>query len=208
MRITACRYCGKGIPLCSQPKHHADDCPRFEVECQNTPSCGCFVPRELLERHMKHECENRIVPCNLCGEDVYWRNMENHMKEVCPEAVISCPHASLSGCVTRLKRKDMAKHAQDANAHLEKAFMQIRKLTQTVSALTNRISSVERLGGGRAMGVDAGRRTPPSITGTRRMPVPDSAIKHVVLQTPIHNKENEAQPLQEQHANAIQQILD
>lgn len=79
-----------------------------------------------MQQHTKHQCENRDVQCEFCGMFVAWRNMENHRREACPEAVISCPHAALSGCVAMLKRKDMEIHAKDATLHLEKAFGQIK----------------------------------------------------------------------------------
>ena len=143
-RMINCRQCGAEIVCCKQHQHSAQECPRFEIECASEISCGCFIPRCEMATHVKNHCENRVAPCMLCGEEVLWRNMENHRKEVCPEEVVSCPHAVLSGCVVRLKRKDMPAHAKDATIHLDKAFMQIRKLHHEVSTMSQRILALER----------------------------------------------------------------
>ena len=118
---------------------HKAECKFVEVCCSNWPGCRLKIQRQLLEEHLKEECEAREEECETCHQKILHVRMPLHHtkcpkaeikcsnsgcsvqifreqlkahKNVCPKEVISCPYKN-SGCKTVILREDREKHLQE-----------------------------------------------------------------------------------------------
>ena len=126
--------------------HTEVDCKYQIVEC-NIEGCDVKVERGQLVDHMSNACPQRKYKCPHCGkEDTYLevttthftacndmplpcpggcgrrgivrRNMAQHLSTECPEELVACTYA-IAGCQEIVKRKDLQKHMQDKDRHID-----------------------------------------------------------------------------------------
>lgn len=126
-----CAWMGSTMSI----QDHSKVCPLVSVTC----ACGQKMSRKEQVEHQKEICSHRLVPCQLCQDQLVFKDvqkhkcpqvpaeckmchhmctaatLQKHVQEICPEAMIPCIYAE-TGCDTRLPRKDQAEHCQDASA--------------------------------------------------------------------------------------------
>ena len=99
-RDYSCKHCGEKGTYASIQVHDKT-CEKKEVTC---PKDGCCekIQRELIKVHILTTCEHAIIPCKYIH----------------------------TGCEVQLKRKDMAAHELDYEAHFKAALDTINLLRQ------------------------------------------------------------------------------
>ena len=139
-----CRWQGK---LGDAEEHTSTDCdPDQFVMCYNE---GCYVQIEKrsLVDHMYYVCPQRVYNCPYCNEEDTYRevttthftvcndiplscpagcdklglvrrDMAQHLSADCPEEFVACTFA-IGGCQEIVKRKDLQRHLQDKDQHLD-----------------------------------------------------------------------------------------
>ncbi|CAE1267169.1 TRAF6 [Acanthosepion pharaonis] len=135
-----------GCNTCVELKHveeHTESCPYHYQPCPN--NCQSLVLRKDLEEHLQSECckrnficsfcketmlfelygdheiicPARMVPCDLCKEDVMREKIVEHVATTCPHATVKCCFFLL-GCHKEIKREKMEKHMKsNVQKHLQ-----------------------------------------------------------------------------------------
>ena len=97
-------------------QHLAEDCPNRDYECEY---CGESSTYNTITQVHDKSCEKKILSCTnaACPQAMERQHLYQHAQFECEYTVIACKHQSI-GCMTKLKRKDMAVHKQDDALHL------------------------------------------------------------------------------------------
>ena len=143
-------------------RHTGENCYYQTVECNNE-ACNEKVWRGQLVAHMTNACPRRKYKCPHCGkEDTYLkvttthfticndmpllcpggcgrrrlvrRNMARHLSTECPDELVACTYA-IAGCQEIVKRKDLQKHMQDKDQHIDtilSSYVSMSHLVQDV----------------------------------------------------------------------------
>jgi len=82
---------------------HLNTCFHDSVPCPST--CGAFIPRLLLEDHLKFTCNLRRTTCKFCSKIFTGEELENHTGS-CGWEPIFCEHK----CGNKVQRKNMKQH--------------------------------------------------------------------------------------------------
>ena len=127
-------------------RHTDVNCDYQIVKCDNE-NCNVKVQKGQLVDHMNNACPQRKYKCPHCSkEDTYLevttthfttcddmpllcpggcgrrglvrRNMARHLSTECPEELVACTYA-IAGCQEVVKRKDLQKHMQDKDQHID-----------------------------------------------------------------------------------------
>ena len=143
-------------------KHTDNSCGYQIVKCNNV-HCNVKVERRQLTKHMQNECLQRMYKCPHCSiKDTYVqvttthftvceempllcpagchsgrllrRNMAQHLSAECPEEFVPCTLA-IAGCEETVKRKDLQKHLQDKDKHLDMVLSSYASLSLLVRDL-------------------------------------------------------------------------
>ena len=114
-------------------KHLERDCPNRDHVCQYCGEKGTYATIE--EIHDK-TCNKKILPCSNagCTQTMERQQITEHVRTQCPYTVISCKYKGI-GCMSRLKRGDMAAHEKDDHLHLHMALDTVNTLQDTVNTL-------------------------------------------------------------------------
>lgn len=159
-----------GCNTCVELKHveeHTESCPYHYQPCPN--NCQSLVLRKDLEEHLQSECSKRnficsfcketmlfelygdheiicparMVPCDLCKEDVMREKIVEHVATTCPHATVKCCFFLL-GCHKEIKREKMEKHMKsNVQKHLQLmccAFVKLLNFQNIESILSSRTS--------------------------------------------------------------------
>lgn len=159
-----------GCNTCVELKHveeHTESCPYHYQPCPN--NCQSLVLRKDLEEHLQSECckrnficsfcketmlfelygdheiicPARMVPCDLCKEDVMREKIVEHVATTCPHATVKCCFFLL-GCHKEIKREKMEKHMKsNVQKHLQLmccAFVKLLNFQNIESILSSRTS--------------------------------------------------------------------
>jgi hypothetical protein len=87
---------------------HLRACELHKVPCRwRHAGCEKAVLRSTLAAH-EALCSYRTTACALCGEEVFYDEMELHLSDACEAALVSCA----SGCPVQLPRAQLEAHAQ------------------------------------------------------------------------------------------------
>ena len=127
--------------------HTAADCDCDQLVVCYNDGCLAKIERRHLVEHMYHECPQRVYNCPFCDEeDTYLsvttthftvcdnfllpcparcgerqlvrKDMAKHLSTDCPNELVPCTYA-IAGCQQIVKRKDLQKHLQDKDLHLD-----------------------------------------------------------------------------------------
>ena len=140
-------------------KHTDENCDYELVTCNNA-QCYEQVERKQLTKHMQNACPKRRYKCPHCRkEDTYLeittthlttceriplpcpagcdklglvrRDMAHHLSEDCPHELVPCTY-TIAGCQQIMKQKDLHKHLQDKDQHLDTILSSYASLTLLV----------------------------------------------------------------------------
>ena len=100
-----CPYCGEEGEYEEMTTTHLEECDAFEIECPNL-ECEDMIPRWKLRTHQ-----------SKCGYEP-----------------VSCKYAEV-GCEERPLRKDLKKHEEDSQLHLQMTIDRVLELNKKVSIL-------------------------------------------------------------------------
>ena len=143
-------------------KHINTNCDYQIVKCNNE-GCDVGIERRYLLHHMHSECSERMYNCPFCAEEgtycevttahfteceefplmcpagcgrcgIQRRNMAHHLSANCSHELVPCTYA-IAGCPQIVKRKDLDKHLQDKQQHLDVVLSSYVSLTILVQDL-------------------------------------------------------------------------
>ena len=114
-------------------KHKMEECPRRQYVCPHCEESGEY--KERTTTHLK-ECPLVKILCsnNGCCELVARCKLMSHYDE-CEFVVVPCKYTEI-GCKVKVLRKDLKKHEEDRQQHLELAIDAIPELHATVRGLS------------------------------------------------------------------------
>ena len=122
-----CRDDSKQFMWKDLDKHLEEDCPKRDYSCGHCGEKGTYASIQVHDK----TCEKKEVIClkDGCGEKIQHRLITAHILTTCKQAIIPCKYIH-AGCEVRLKRKDMAAHELDYEAHFKAALDTINLLRQ------------------------------------------------------------------------------
>lgn len=148
---------------------HECEC-RFQLVACSNWNCSEEFQWRFLEEHLKNECPERKVKCEVCQKKVTYQQMQSHddvcpkvevectnsgctvkiyrdqlsaHRNVCPKQKISCPYR-LSGCVVAILREDRDKHLQEnIESHSAVADMTIKHLQDKLDDAEHKLSDMK-----------------------------------------------------------------
>lgn len=109
--------------------------------------CNDNIQHDLYQNHQENECKMSLIKCNQCQNNIYRKDIYSHY-EICQLMVISCKYYYL-GCDFKTQRINMENHVdENAQYHLnlfDKKYP--NDITQTIKIpiLTNKKKIVEIL---------------------------------------------------------------
>ena len=140
---------------------HLDGCEYTFVPCPN--ECDVeYLAKKDLELHLKSECLRREYECPYCEEEGEYEEMTTTHLEECDEFEIECPNLGCEGMIPRWKlhthrstcdsqpvsckytkvgceerplRKDLKKHEEDSQLHLQMTMDRVLELNAKVAKL-------------------------------------------------------------------------
>ena len=119
-------------------RHLTTSCPRRQHHCPH-----CKVTGEYQERTTSHleTCPKVKVQCpnDLCRASIFRCEVSTH-QSTCDYEPVSCKYAEV-GCEERPLRKDLKKHEEDAQLHLQVTTEKVLQLTQLTQVLRCAITS-------------------------------------------------------------------
>ncbi|XP_046856596.1 TNF receptor-associated factor 5-like [Xenia sp. Carnegie-2017] len=95
-----CKWFGKYEELGG----HSQVCEHALISCIHK-QCIIQLPRSLLAKHLKNECEYRNVKCEYCGKDVPYASLKDHKENVCGNYPVNCKY-----CNQIIPKKDTEHH--------------------------------------------------------------------------------------------------
>ena len=108
-------------------KHLKKDCPKRDYSCQHCGEKGTYAS---IQVHDKTCMKKKVIcPNDGCSEKIIRQLLTSHIVNRCEHAIISCKYIH-TGCEVQLKRKDMAAHELDYEAHFKAALDTINLLRQ------------------------------------------------------------------------------
>ena len=83
--------CGAWVSDALLSTHEAEACPKRMVACTYEAD-GCTEPlwAQDLDTHVSSQCKKRLVPCDLCNDDVRFDELENHRRARCRNRHVVC----------------------------------------------------------------------------------------------------------------------
>ena len=113
-------------------RHKMEECPRREYVCPHCEESGEYVERTTT--HLE-ECPFVKTPCSNdgCSECVARCKISSHYDE-CEFVMVPCKYAEI-GCKVKVLRKDLKRHEEDRQQHLEFAIDAVPKLHTTLKNL-------------------------------------------------------------------------
>ena len=149
---------------------HLDGCDYIPVPCPN--KCNKeYLAKKDLELHLKSECLRREYECPYCeAEGEYEEMTTTHLEECddfelecsnlgcedmiprwklpthqskCDYQPVSCKYAEV-GCGERPLRKDLKKHEEDAQLHLQMTMNRVLELNKEVAKLGLQLSAKDK----------------------------------------------------------------
>ena len=97
--------------------HSTNACPQRKYKCPHCGKEGTYL--EVTTTHFT-TCDDMPLPCpSGCGRRrLVRRNMAQHLSTECPDELVACTYA-IAGCQEVVKRKDLQKHMQDKDQHID-----------------------------------------------------------------------------------------
>ena len=119
--------------------HKKEECPRRQYECPHCRETGEY--RERTTTHLE-ECPNMIIPCpnDGCGEEIERCDVIEH-RQNCLFELISCKYTNI-GCMEHVLRKDLEKHHNDSQQHLQLAIDTVNQQEMTINNHEDRIEQL------------------------------------------------------------------
>ena len=104
--------------------HLEVECQYADFDCSN--GCGESIERNMMEDHLKNECQIRQSICRYCQKvSEYWLISNDHLL-TCPEVEVPCSYKHI-GCKVLIKRSLLSEHLlEDTQAHLHMQSIFIR----------------------------------------------------------------------------------
>ena len=102
-------------------------CPNRDYNCGHCGKQGTYAGIQVHDETC--EVKGVICPEEGCGEKMQRRHLRKHVDTKCEHAVVPCKYVHI-GCMTTLKRKDMAAHEKDSEEHLHMALEKINLLQE------------------------------------------------------------------------------
>ena len=98
-------------------------------------------PTQLPYTHIT-TFDDMPLPCpGGCGrQGLVRRNMAQHLSTECPEELVACTYA-IAGCQEVVKRKDLQRHLQDKDQHLDvvlRSYISLTHLVRDIAFTGNR----------------------------------------------------------------------
>ena len=130
-------------------KHTKEECPRRQYECPHCQEAGEY--QERTTEHLK-ECPMKEIPCpnNGCQTHTARCNLSKHRQE-CAFEKVSCKYSENIGCKEEVLRKDLRKHEEDSQKHLQLSIDTvcqhqdtIRKQQHTIMEQEIKLLAIER----------------------------------------------------------------
>ena len=115
-------------------KHKTEECPRRQYVCPH-----CKVSGEYEERTTTHleKCPFMKIPCSNDGcSCLVARYVLASHREECEFEMVPCKYAKI-GCVVEVPRRDLNKHEEDRQQHLEFAIDAVPELHATLRSLNS-----------------------------------------------------------------------
>ena len=107
-RQYVCPHCEKSGEYKERTTTHLEKCPLMKIPCSND-GCSCLIARCKLASHRGEGCEFEMVPCK---------------------------YAKI-GCMVKVPRKDLKKHEEDRQQHLEFAIDVVPELHATLRSFNS-----------------------------------------------------------------------
>ena len=109
-------------------KHKTEECPRRQYVCPHCEESGEY--EERMTTHLE-KCPLMKIPCsnNGCSCLVARCKLTSHRIKFCEFEMVPCKYAKI-GCMFKVPRKDLKKHEEDRQQHLEFAIDAVPKLEQ------------------------------------------------------------------------------
>ena len=115
-------------------RHEREECPRRLYKCPY-----CMVAGEYQERTTTHydKCPKVLIPCpnSNCFSSISRCELSDHRK-ICEFEIVSCKYANI-GCKMSILRKDLTKHENDTQYHLQIAIDAVNSLQTKYLALAS-----------------------------------------------------------------------
>ena len=128
--------------MCKDIKNHVKVCPRRQYECPHCKESGEY--QERTTTHLE-ECPKMKIPCpnDGCDEEIKRCEMANHSQECLFES-IPCKYIKL-GCNEMIPRRDLEKHQNDGQQHLQLAIDTVNQQQISINKLEEKIDQMHRI---------------------------------------------------------------
>merc|ERR1712070_620153 len=138
------------------------------------------------ETHWRSKCPDRKVPCEMCKQPVFYREMGLHSREECSATSVPCPGKEL-GCRHRSKRSAAEAHVNKcAFAKMAPLWLQMRQtmaeqetaqkaMVKKLEVLEHGFQNMQDIMSQKTEGsdrIDADERTVPDEQNARSEPEP------------------------------------
>ena len=106
-------------------KHLAAECPKRNHKCELCEEEGEY---EYLRTDHLLKCPGKLLPCpnKQCSSNIRRHDLDAH-RSICDYEQVLCKYFEI-GCKTKPLRKDIKKHEEDAQFHLQIAIDSLQKL--------------------------------------------------------------------------------
>ena len=122
-------------------KHLSEDCPRREYVCPYCKESGEY--QKMITTHLE-ECDSVEVPCpnEECGVCIERQFIFRHLQTVCDFERVHCKYEDI-GCQEEVLRKDLAKHENDVQYHLQFTSPAVKKNVTAISVVRCAMEEIE-----------------------------------------------------------------
>ena len=115
--------------------HKKEVCPRRQYECPHCRESGEY--QERTTTHLE-ECPKVKIPCpnDGCDKEIERRDISQH-RQKCLYEEVSCKYTNI-GCKKVFCRKDLEKHRNDSQQHLQLAIDTVNQQEATIKTLEDK----------------------------------------------------------------------
>ena len=142
-RLHKCPDCGANNQYKNHQVHTKLHCPKRLHSCVHCGENGCF--NERTSTHLE-VCPKMKIACKKCTQRILRCQLPTHPKE-CTFEPVPCKYAEV-GCKLRPLRKDLKKHEDDLQLHLQvtiETVLELKKMfPKPVTPVTIRITDFDK----------------------------------------------------------------
>ena len=143
-RLHKCPDCGANNKYKNHQVHTKLHCPKRSHSCVHCGEKGCFDERTSTHLEL---CPKMKIACKKCTQLILRCQLPIHLIKECTFEPVPCKYAKV-GCKVRPLRKDLKKHEENYQLHLQVTTNKVLELTEMlpkpVSPVTFRVTDFDK----------------------------------------------------------------